>query len=181
MANSSKRGGGGREEDNVSTINPSSHSTNNNSNTVAPQSLRFSTRKGTRGRRMPFAAERRPARDFHCDICFRAFRRKDHLLRHYECLHRDARRNACDVCGFATNRMNNLRAHTAQRHGGVAQAQEPVSPPVADNIYLPAMAMSSPDLLGDMLRHTGPSPVTRRSARLLARSSSSASIKLAGN
>lgn len=67
-----------------------------------------------RGRKQSLTED--PSKQFVCTLCFRRFRRQEHLKRHYRSLHTHDKPFECNECGKKFSRSDNLSQH-ARTHG----------------------------------------------------------------
>ena len=70
-----------------------------------------------RGRKQSLTED--PSKTFVCNLCFRRFRRQEHLKRHFRSLHTQDKPFSCGECGKKFSRSDNLSQH-ARTHGSGA-------------------------------------------------------------
>ncbi|EAQ90901.1 hypothetical protein CHGG_02836 [Chaetomium globosum CBS 148.51] len=81
-----------------------------------------------RGRKQSLTED--PSKTFRCEICFRRFRRQEHLKRHYRSLHTQDKPFECGDCGKKFSRSDNLAQH-ARTHGAGAIVMNLIDDPDA--------------------------------------------------
>ncbi|KAK0633446.1 hypothetical protein B0T14DRAFT_68859 [Immersiella caudata] len=81
-----------------------------------------------RGRKQSLTED--PSKTFVCEICFRRFRRQEHLKRHYRSLHTEEKPFECHECGKKFSRSDNLAQHS-RTHGSGAIVMNLIDDPDA--------------------------------------------------
>jgi len=81
-----------------------------------------------RGRKQSLTED--PSKTFVCEICFRRFRRQEHLKRHYRSLHTEEKPFECPECGKKFSRSDNLAQHS-RTHGSGAIVMNLIDDPDA--------------------------------------------------